>query len=250
MDTGSLGKVPLYRALSKLGIASRTQTRTWIEAGEIKINGTVCRDPEQLVTPEKDSIIHGEKIAERAPLHVIMLNKPKSVITTRSDEQGRPTVYTLLPQEFHSLHSVGRLDWASTGLLLFTNNTKLSSWLTDPVNHIPRTYVVTAKGLVTEETIKVMMTGIINEGQNLVANNVILRKSSKRESHLIVTLTEGKNREIRRLCKSFGHEVTKLKRVSFGGLELGDLAPGTFREVSVEEIPKAFAGVQRIIPTS
>ena len=169
-----------------------------------------------------------------------MLYKPKNVITSRKDELGRATIYSLLPPELHSLHSVGRLDWATSGLLLLTNNTTLSAWLTDPGNGIPRVYVVTVRGLVTVQETEQMNNGINNRDQILKSNAVVIRKSSNRESHLIVTLTEGKNREVRRLCSSVGHEVTKLKRVAYGALTLGNMSPCEYRHLSSEELLSAF----------
>jgi 23S rRNA pseudouridine2605 synthase len=238
------GTVPLYRALSKLGIASRTQTREWIAAGEIRVDGRICRDPEFLVSPETAVIDYRDTTLHREPTRVVLLNKTRGTITSRHDEQGRPTVYSLLPPALHHLHCVGRLDWASSGLLLLTNNTRFSSRLTDPVQQIPRVYVVTVRGLVTPETAAAMQQGIVDDADLLRADAVDVRKSSRRESHLVITLTEGKNREIRRLCKIRGHEVTRLKRVAFGGLTLGNLAPGEYRELGPDEIEN-IVGVQK-----
>jgi len=233
-------KVPLYRALSKLGYTSRTQALAMITAGEISVDGTKCSDPEQLISLQSTKIYHNGSLIKREELKMIMLYKPKGIITSRKDEQDRPTVYSLLPPELHSFHCVGRLDWATSGLLLLTNNTSLSSWLTDPENGIPRIYVVTVRGLITEEQAKQMQGGIVDDNQELKSDAVVVRKTSRRESHLVMTLTEGKNREVRRLCSSVGHEVTKLKRVAYGALTLGNLSPGEHRELSKDELIAAF----------
>lgn len=238
-------KVPLYKALSKLGYASRTKAASLIAAGEIRVDGVPCRDPEHPVSLHTADIRHGETQIRAEPLKVIMLYKPKSVITSSKDEQGRKTVFDLLPAEYQNLHAVGRLDYATTGLLLLTNNTKLSSWLTDPEHGVPRVYVVTVRGMMTPEKAAKMMSGIMDEGQELRPDSVIVRKSSNRESHLVITLSEGKNREIRRLCKSTGNEVTKLKRVAYGPLTLGEMQPGEFREVGISELQEAFPGFHR-----
>lgn len=232
------GKVPLERALSKLGAASRSQTRDWALAGRLKVNGRTVTDPQFMVTPETDKFyLDGRPIA-RDPWTTILLNKPGAVVTTRSDEKGRKTVFDLLPPELRNLHPVGRLDMATTGLLLLTNDTRLSAWLTDPANAVLRTYAVTVAGLVTEEELRRATAGIMDEGELLKPAKVTLRKSSGRETHLMVELTEGKNREIRRLFAAIGHEVTKLKRISFGTFELGDLQPGEFRRLSQEEVSR------------
>lgn len=230
------GKVPLERALSKLGAASRSQTRGWILKGRLQVNGRTVRDPGFMVSPEKDSFTVDGKPMRKDSWQAIMLNKPKAVVTTASDEKGRRTVFDLLPSELRSLHPVGRLDMATTGLLILTNDTRLSSCLTDPANAVPRTYLVTVSGELTEAVLAKAAAGIINEGELLKPSRITLRKASVRESHLTVELTEGKNREIRRLFEALGHEVTALKRVAFGPLQLGALEPGQFRRLTREEL--------------
>ena len=237
------GEVSLERALSKLGIASRTQARAWIESGRVKINGIIQKDASRWIIPEKVRIeIDGVEPQLKERL-VVMLHKTRGTLTTRSDERGRPTVFDLLPGELKhhgNLHAVGRLDQATTGLLLLTNDTRLSSWLTDPEQQLPRIYRVTGRGAVNESQISRMLEGILSEVGLLRASRVELVKSSGRESHLLVTLQEGKNREIRRLFEAIGSEVTDLKRLSFGGLELGNLLPGQFRVLEEMEVERAF----------
>ena len=239
------GRVPLERALSKLGLASRTQAREWILAGRVRVNGDVRTQPLYPVNPEKARIeIDGVRAA--AVSHVtLLLHKPRGVVTTSSDEKGRPTVFSLVETDVPSLHAVGRLDLATTGLLILTNDTRLSAWLTDPANAVKRVYLVTVRGEMTDALVKKLEAGIKDEdeGEALRADRVTLRKASGRESHLTVELSEGKNREIRRMFLSLGHEVTKLKRVAFGGLELGELVPGAWRELANEELLAAFPGL-------
>lgn len=230
------GKVPLERALSKLGAASRSQTREWVRSGRLKVNGRTVMDPQFPVTPETDKFSIDGKPITRDPWITIMLNKPGSVVTTRSDEKGRRTVFDLLPPDLKNLHPVGRLDMATTGLLILTNDTRLSSWLTDPANAIVRVYSVTVKGCVTPAELARAAAGVLDAGELLKPSSIKLRKSSGRETHLMVELTEGKNREIRRLFEAIGHEVTALKRVAFGTLTLGDLEQGDFRRLSRGEV--------------
>lgn len=231
-----LGKVTLERALSKLGIASRSETRKWILAGRLKVNGRTVEDPLYHVIPERDKFALDEKILQGDEWRTIMFYKPRGVVTTKSDERGRRTVFDLLPPEFKKLHSVGRLDMATTGLLLLTNDTRLSAYLTDPANVIPRTYLVTVKGMFADEKVKQALLGIIDNGELLKPSKITLRKASHKESHLIVELTEGKNRELRRLFKSLGNEITQLKRIAFGNLKLDDhLQPGEFRNLRRED---------------
>jgi len=230
------GKIFLERALSKLGLASRTQTREWILKGRLKVNGKTVKDPLYPVLPGRDVITLDGKRVREAGRKTILLYKPRSVVTTRSDERGRRTVFDLLPPELQSLHAVGRLDMASTGLLLLTNDTELSNYLTDPANAITRTYVVTVEGNVTDDEVRELARGVLDQGELLKPLALKLSKSSNKESHLVVELTEGKNREIRRLFGAIGHEVTRLKRIQFGHLTLGEMQPGQFRYLSSEEI--------------
>ena len=219
-----------------MGLASRSQTREWILDGKLKVNGKIIKDPLYLVIPEKDKFVLDEKPLKRNVYQTIMLYKPRAVITTRSDELGRRTVFDLLPEELKHLHAVGRLDMATTGLLLLTNDTRLSAYLTDPINAIPRTYAVAIKGKIAHEKFQKAAQGIWDEGEFLRPAKITLRKVSNKESHLIVELTEGKNREIRRLFKSLGHEVIQLKRIAFGCLKLDKILPGQFRYLTPEEI--------------
>lgn len=239
----SKGHVPLERALSKLGLASRTQARALILEGQVRVDGVVRNNPLYEVVPERVRLEIAGAPVERARPRALLLNKPRGVVTTRSDEKGRPTVFSLVPEAIGShLVSVGRLDFATTGLLILTNDTRLAAWLTDPVNSVRRVYLVTVRGKVEEADLERLREGISDRGELLKAEGVLLRKASGRESHLTVELTEGKNREIRRLFQAIGHEVTRLRRVSYGGLELGELEAGKSRELSEDELRLAFPG--------
>jgi 23S rRNA pseudouridine2605 synthase len=230
------GTVPLVRALSKLGLASRTQTAEWIAAGRLTVNGRVCRDPHVAVVPERDRFeLDGTELVQHARI-CIALHKPKGYVTTRSDEKGRKTVFDLLPASLQHLHAIGRLDMHTSGLLLLTNDTRLSSYLTDPANAVPREYAVSVDGKVSAETLQRVLTGVEDAGELLRASAVRVRKLSGRESHLFVTLHEGRNRELRRLFKALGHEVNKLKRLAFGPIALGELESGKYRELEPGEL--------------
>jgi len=234
-------RIRLDRALSKRGLASRAEAQRLIRAGHITVSGAVVTDPARMVVPEKAVITIAGRVARTAPWRTIALHKPRGVVTTRRDPEGRRTVFDVLGSEAGSLVAVGRLDMASTGLLLLTTDTGLAAWLTDPRNEIVRRYVVTARGWVTDEAARAMERGI----GGLRARSVEVRKRSNRETHLIVELTEGRNREIRRLLRVVGHEVTRLLRVSFGAIEIGTLQPGASREVPPQEILSAFPHAPR-----
>lgn len=240
------GHVSLERALSKLGVASRTRAREWILEGQIKVNGVIRRDPRFCVFPERAKIEVNGMQAAGARFRAFVLNKPKGYVTTHSDEKGRPTVFSLIQNEGLHLISVGRLDLATTGLLILTNDNQFAAWLTDPANAIERTYLVTVRGEIKAQELSAMEKGVRDEGELLQASKAVLRKASGKESHLVITLTAGKNREIRRLCQAFGREVTRLKRVTFGGLDLGDLESGKFKEVPADELSRAFPGAPKL----
>lgn len=239
---GKPGHVPLERALSKLGLASRTEARELVRAGRVAVDGRTADDPFLSVVPERIRIEIDGRPARRAEPLTVLLHKPRGVVTTRSDPEGRATVYGCLTDLDEHVVPVGRLDAATSGLLLLTNDTRLADWVTDPENEVPRVYLVTVRGELSEATARRLEEGIEDSGERLAARAVTVRKRSRRETHLAVELTEGKNREIRRMLAAAGHEVTRLKRVSFGGLELGDLPPGRWRRVGDAELRTAFPG--------
>jgi 23S rRNA pseudouridine2605 synthase len=235
-------RVHLNRALSKLGILTRSQATAAILAGRVSVNGKVVRDPGAPIAMASARITVDQEAQTVAPWRTVLLHKPRGVVTTRQDPEGRRTVYSLLDDDAGGLVPVGRLDLATTGLLLLTSDTELAGWLTSPDNGVPRVYVATVRGRVGPDVIAQMEGGVMVGADVLAASGVKARKVSDRESHLTIELREGKNREVRRLCEAVGHEVTRLKRVAFGGLQLGELAAGKWRDVSRGEIAAAFPG--------
>ena len=228
--------VSLARALSKLGLASRAEARTLIGAGRVSVNGRVVTDPDRRVIPERLTIeIDGQRQEPAQARRIIVFHKPRGVITSRRDPEGRPTVFDLLGEAGRGLVAAGRLDRASTGLLILTNDTQFADRLTDPNHRVRRVYVVTVRGRVEPDTanqiergLEVASTG--GRRERLAASHVTIRKASGRETHLLVELIEGKNREIRRLFDAVGHEVTRVHRIAFGDFQLGNLQPGQWRE--------------------
>lgn len=223
-------RVPLNRALSKLGILSRAQATQAIRAGRVRVGGRIIDDPAHLVIPERARIALDDAPQVRVAWRTILFHKPRGVVTTRRDPEGRDTVFDVIGDASRGLNAVGRLDRATSGLLVLTTDTQLANWITDPEHGVPRVYVVTVRGRVADADLASLGAA------------VALRKASGRESHLIVQLSSGKNREVRRLFEGIGREVTRLKRVRFGGLELGSLEPGRWRDVSATELRVAFPG--------
>jgi 23S rRNA pseudouridine2605 synthase len=232
-------RVTLDRLFSKLGIASRGTARAWIAAGRVRVNRQVIRNPDTWLSWPEDVVLLDERAIDAPARRCIVFHKPKGYITTHSDERGRKTIFDLLPKDFGFLHAVGRLDQASSGLLLLTNDSRLSSFLTDPAQRVPRIYLVTVRGEFTAAAVERACAGVLDTGELLQCASVTVRKSSSRESHLTMTLTAGKNREIRRLCQALGHEVTRLRRIQFGPFGLEDLPPGAWREMPIDDVNAA-----------
>ena len=231
-------RLTVDRLLSKLGIASRGTSQEWVRAGRVRVNGRVIRDPATWVLWPKDSLPIDDQPIQDSVKRFFLFHKPKGVITTHSDEKGRKTIFDVLPVDLGYLHAVGRLDQSTSGILLLTNDSSLSSYLTDPTHKVMRTYLVSVRGEFTEAQAKEATVGVVEGGECLQCHSVKIQKSSRRESHLVVVLVQGKNREIRRLFKALGHEVTRLRRIQYGPFKLGELPSGAWHEIPIEDVRK------------
>jgi 23S rRNA pseudouridine2605 synthase len=229
-------RVHLHRALSKLGWGSRGQAWAWIRAGEVRVDGRVVTDPLTWVDLDRQHVTRG---GEDPPLFrrvTLALNKPRGIVTTRSDERGRRTVYDLLPSGLPWVFPAGRLDADSEGLLILTSDAQLAVRLTDPLHHVPKTYRVTIDGDPSEEELQRLRDGIeLDDGPTRPAGMRLLERGGRR-SVIEMVLTEGRNRQIRRMWAALGRRVNRLVRGAIGGLELGDLAPGACRELRETEV--------------
>jgi 23S rRNA pseudouridine2605 synthase len=236
VGAGPLRKVGLARALSKLGYCSRSRAAELIAAGRVKWNGTVRRDPETPVHIGKDRIeIDGQPLRGSSKIY-IALNKPRGVLTTAADEKGRETVYGLLPADFPWLAPVGRLDKASEGLLLLTNDSEWAARITAPETHLDKTYHVQISAIADEVLLQKLRNGIVaTDGEFLRLKNVRMLRSGAHNSWLEIVLDEGKNRHIRRMLEELKIEVLRLVRVAIGPLALGDLPKGATRTLELEE---------------
>jgi len=238
-NPGSPKRLTVDRLLSKRGIASRGTSQEWIRAGRVRINGRVIRDPATWVLWPKDAVSIDDRPIQDSVKRFILFHKPRGVITTHSDEKGRKTIFDVLPADLGYMHAVGRLDQATSGLLLLTNDSVLSSYLTDSAHKVMRIYLVTVRGEFTEAQATAAVAGVVDGGERLQCHTVKIQKSSGRESHLEVVLIQGKNREIRRLFQALGHEVTRLRRIQYGPFKLDDLPSGRWHEVPIEDARKA-----------
>lgn len=226
----------LARALSKLGYCSRAQAVKLIREGKVRVNGALRRDPETPVHIEKDRIeVDGRRVASAAKIY-LMMNKPRGIVTSASDEKGRDTVYALLDADLPWVVPVGRLDKASEGLLLVTNDTEWAARVADPATHLNKTYHVQVGTLADETLIRTLQAGVrARDGEMLHAKRASLVRRSDRKSWLEIVLDEGRNRQIRRMLESLGVEVLRLIRIAIGPLALGDLQKGSVRSLTAEE---------------
>jgi 23S rRNA pseudouridine2605 synthase len=222
--------VTLDRAFSKSGALSRTDAARRIRAGEVSVNGRVVRDPERWVSLTRDRITcKGELLKERKKVY-LMLYKPKGVVTTHRDPEGRRTVYDLLNGVDDWVFPVGRLDKDTSGLLLMTNDTEFSASLTNPLSKIPKTYQVKVNFHPSQEQLKILEGGmILKKGDRTLPARVRVIRETVKCAHLDITIIEGKNRQVRRMIECLEGKVLKLVRRRIGNLSLGYLQVGGYR---------------------
>jgi len=228
--------VGLARALSKLGYCSRSQAFELIREGKVRLNGTTTRNPEAPVRLPKDKIdIQGKTLGAAEKVYLVM-NKPRGMVTTASDEKGRETVYSLLPDELRWIAPVGRLDLASEGLLLFTNDSEWAARITDPESHLDKTYHVQIGSMPDAKVTQSLEDGVeMPQGDVLKAKAARVLRTGQKNAWLEIVLDEGKNRQIRRMLDGLGIEVLRLIRVAIGPVGLGELAKGAHRALRSEE---------------
>jgi 23S rRNA pseudouridine2605 synthase len=231
-----LRRIGLARALSKLGYCSRSQARELIAAGAVLLNGRVARDPETPVKLVSDTLkVAGSEIGAAKKIY-FMLNKSRGIVTSAHDEKDRKTVYSLLPEDRPWVAPVGRLDKASEGLLLLTNDSEWGARIASPETHVNKTYHVQIAAVADEEFLNWLTAGIKTaDGEILRVKHAAIVRTGKKNSWLEIVLDEGKNRQIRRLLSAIGVEVLRLIRIAIGPLHLGDLPKGTVRQLTREE---------------
>jgi 23S rRNA pseudouridine2605 synthase len=225
------------RVISKLGMGSRTQAAQWVREGRVRVNGRVARDPEFPVRQGLDRIeVDGRESAPAARI-VLMLNKPRGLVTTARDEKGRATVYSCFAgADLPWVAPVGRLDKASEGLLLFSNEPEWAARITDPDSGPPKTYHVQVNRLPDAALLEQIERGAVVDGEPLAVRSVHTLRGGDKNAWLEIVLDEGRNRHIRRLLEAFDVSVLRLVRVAIGPLSLGKLAKGQWRMLTRKEI--------------
>ena len=232
-------RVTLDRVLSRAGIASRTTTREWISEGRVKINGKVIRNPDHWVETGRDVVhLDGKKLRTEKKIY-LALNKPAGVVTSHGDRDGRPTVYHYLEKLNQWVFPVGRLDMDTSGLLILTNDTDFGDRLLNPASKIPKTYYVKVSGLVQPDEYRQLEQGVDIGDEEWTGPAIVqeVRRSDK-YTWFDLTITEGKNRQVRRMCKAIGHPVLKLVRTRIGAYDLGKIAVGSYVTLTGPDIAR------------
>ncbi len=228
--------VRLQKFLADAGIASRRASEQIIAQGRVSVNGQQVAGQGLKVDPLHDEIsVDGKSVRAKRKTY-IALHKPRGLVCSRNDEPGRPTIFDLLPKEWRHLHSVGRLDFNSEGLIFLTNDGELSLHLTHPRYGVRKKYIVTVDGRVDRELLRTLERGVFSQGEKLKAEKTRLISGSKSQSVVELELAEGKNREVRRMFEILGRTVKRLQRVQIGKIRLGELKLGKWRSLTESEI--------------
>jgi 23S rRNA pseudouridine2605 synthase len=242
----SVAKVKtLERVLSKAGLGSRTEARSWIGAGRVRVNGRVIQNPDHWVEFDKDRVTVDGKPLKPPSKSYVLLYKPKGYVTSHGDPDGRPTVYDLIKDAGKWLSPVGRLDMDTSGLLVLTNDNLFGEHITNPSHKVPKTYQIKAGTLLTDEQIARLRAGVeLTDGMTAPAIVSRLRDGPK-HTFLEMTITEGRNRQVRRMLEAVDSKVTKLVRTAIGNVRIGDLPVGKWRTLTDEEVAELKVGMNR-----
>ena len=236
MQPGNRPIKTLERVLSKAGVGSRTEARKWIAAGRVRVNGKPVRDPDHWVDLERDRVEFDGKPLRREARVYVLLYKPTGYLSTHRDPQGRPTVYDLLPDEDRYLFSAGRLDLDTSGLLILTNDAQFAERLTNPEYHVPKTYLVKASRHLADDDLQRLRDGVeLRDGMTRPAKVERIREAGGK-SVFEITITEGRNRQVRRMVEALGAKVLKLVRVAIGPLRIGGMQIGSVRTLTSDEV--------------
>lgn len=229
-------KKTLDRILSRAGLGSRTEARKWIADGRVAVNGRKAQNADAWVDPEQDRVTFDGRPLRAARKIYLLLYKPKGYLTTYKDPEGRPTIYDLLNAIPEWVFPAGRLDQDTSGLLLLTNDTAFGDYVTDPESHVPKTYLVKASVLLSDQQLQKLRDGVeLSDGPTRPAQVARVRDSA-RFTFFEITITEGRNRQVRRMVEALDAKVLKLVRTKIGGIEIGGLEIGKTRTLTPEEV--------------
>jgi 23S rRNA pseudouridine2605 synthase len=229
----------LQKILSRAGVASRRASEQLMLDGRVSVNGEVTRTLGAKADPAHDDIrVDGRHIKVVSRFRYLLLNKPRGFVSTRSDPQGRPTVIDLLRGVNEYVFPVGRLDFESEGLILLTNDGDLAARLTHPRHELARVYRVEVAGMPDDHDLDRLSRGIVIDGRRTQPASVKLQSARGSHGTLTITIREGRNRQVRKMCEAIGHPVTALKRIAIGPIADAKLKPGHWRELTKDEVRK------------
>ncbi len=233
----------LQKYIALCGVASRRAAEELMTAGRVRVNGKVITELGTKIDPDKDKVSLDGKVLRCEEKKVyLMLNKPKGYVTTVKDNFDRKTVLDLIPKELGRVYPVGRLDYDSEGLLLLTNDGDFTFRLTHPKHEITKSYLVLLSGQISDDAVSALTKGVMIDDRKTMPSKVTVKHREESRSILIITISEGRNRQVRKMCAAVGHEVLRLCRVAEGPLQLASLKPGEFRHLTPAEI-KALGGI-------
>jgi 23S rRNA pseudouridine2605 synthase len=237
----------IAKVIARAGLASRREAEAWIAAGRVAVNGAVISSPALNVTGSDRITVDGAPLPQRERTRIFLYHKPRGLVTTHSDPQGRPTIFAALPKHLPRLISVGRLDLNTEGLLLLTNDGELARLLELPQTAWLRRYRVRALGRVTQEALDALRGGVTIGGMHYGAIDATFDREQGANVWLTIGIREGKNREVRNVLEHLGLKVNRLIRVSFGPFELGEIERGDVVEVPVEAIREALGELVHVV---
>lgn len=227
----------LQKFLAKAGIASRRKAEEYILDGKIKVNGQLITELGTKINPDKDLVYYNDKIVELIPEKVyILLNKPEKYVTTVKDQFNRPTVMDLLPPSLKGVHPVGRLDYNTSGLLLLTNDGDFTYKITHPKHSIKKIYIAKVRGIPKETSLEKLRKGLVIDNYKTAPAKAKILRKLKNDAVIEITIYEGRNRQVRKMCEAIGHPVISLKRIAIGNIFLANLPLGKYRNLTKEEV--------------
>lgn len=232
----------IAKVMARAGLCSRREAESWITAGRVQVNGKILQTPACIVIDQDEIIVDGKKLAGKEKTRLFMYHKPAGLVTTNKDEQGRETIFEKFPKDLPRVVTVGRLDINTEGLLLLTNDGELSRYLELPATGLKRTYRARAHGHVSQNKLDKLKNGIRMDGVNYQGIDAELEKQQGDNAWIMITLAEGKNREIRNVMEAVGLKVNRLIRISYGPFHLGNLPTKSILEVKTHMMKDQLKG--------
>ena len=236
----------LQKVIAQTGYCSRRKAEELIKSGKVEVNGKVITEMGVKVNFDDDITVEGNGLNLKEEKVYYIMNKPRGIITSTSDEKSRKTVVDLV-EETKRIYPVGRLDYDTTGVLLLTNDGELTNLLIHPKNNIEKLYIAKIKGIPTKEELMKLSRGVVIDGRKTSKSKVKLKKLNKKTNVSIieVAIHEGRNHQVKKMFEAIGYEVLKLKREKFAFLDVNDLKSGEYRELSIKEVKKLYSMTQK-----